>query len=84
MKTYVHLFHSKQNFVTGLRSGYKGWLTSCYKVNGTSLSWRIKESRLCILVSVQNIVNEYSTEYSIGNKTVPEKVATTRTEDGHK
>jgi len=23
-------------------------------------------------------------EYSIGNKTVPEKVATTRTEDGHK
>ena len=25
-----------------------------------------------------------STEYSKGNKTVPEKVATTRTEDGHK
>ena len=25
-----------------------------------------------------------STEHSIGNKTVPEKVATTRTEDGHK
>jgi len=25
-----------------------------------------------------------STEYSRGNKTVPEKVATTRTEDGHK
>ena len=26
----------------------------------------------------------WSTEYSKGNKTVPEKVATTRTEDGHK
>ena len=25
-----------------------------------------------------------STEHSKGNKTVPEKVATTRTEDGHK
>ena len=25
-----------------------------------------------------------STEYSKGNKTIPEKVATTRTEDGHK
>ena len=25
-----------------------------------------------------------STEYSEGNKTIPEKVATTRTEDGHK
>jgi hypothetical protein len=25
-----------------------------------------------------------STEHSTGNKTVPEKVATTRTEDGHK
>ena len=25
-----------------------------------------------------------STEYSKGNKTVPEKVATARTEDGHK
>jgi len=25
-----------------------------------------------------------STEYSKGNKTVPRKVATTRTEDGHK
>jgi len=25
-----------------------------------------------------------STEHSEGNKTVPEKVATTRTEDGHK
>ena len=25
-----------------------------------------------------------STEYSIGNKTTPEKVATARTEDGHK
>jgi hypothetical protein len=25
-----------------------------------------------------------STEHSIGNKTGPEKVATTRTEDGHK
>ena len=25
-----------------------------------------------------------STEHSIGNKTVPEKVSTTRTEDGHK
>jgi hypothetical protein len=27
---------------------------------------------------------ERTTEYSIGNKTVPEKVATTHTEDGHK
>ena len=26
----------------------------------------------------------WSTEHSKGNKTVPEKVATTRTEDGHK
>jgi len=25
-----------------------------------------------------------STEYSKGNKTIPEKVATTHTEDGHK
>ena len=25
-----------------------------------------------------------STEYSKGNKTIPEKVATARTEDGHK
>ena len=25
-----------------------------------------------------------NTEYSNGNKTIPEKVATTRTEDGHK
>ena len=28
--------------------------------------------------------NNRSTEHSRGNKTVPEKVATTRTEDGHK
>jgi len=28
--------------------------------------------------------NNGSTEHSKGNKTVPEKVATTRTEDGHK
>jgi len=29
-------------------------------------------------------VKNASTEYSKGNKTVPWKVATTRTEDGHK
>ena len=29
-------------------------------------------------------VKNGSTEHSKGNKTVPEKVATTRTEDGHK
>ena len=32
----------------------------------------------------QCIRENRSTEYSKGNKTIPEKVATTRTEDGHK
>jgi hypothetical protein len=33
---------------------------------------------------IENTHHLWSTEYSKGNKTVPEKVATTRTEDGHK
>ena len=36
-----------------------------------------KEKNQCVRENV-------STEHSKGNKTVPEKVATTRTEDGHK
>ena len=36
-------------------------------------------------MSVINVLGKNSsTEYSKGNKTIPEKVATTRTEDGHK
>jgi len=31
-----------------------------------------------------NFAKNRSTEHGKGNKTVPEKVATTRTEDGHK
>ena len=38
-----------------------------------------KEKNLCIRKKKNG-----STEHSKGNKTVPEKVATTRTEDGHK
>jgi len=38
--------------------------------------------------TIKKIINvlgkKGSTEHSKGNKTVPEKVATTRTEDGHK
>jgi len=37
-----------------------------------------KEKNLCIRGK------NGSTEHSTGNKTVPEKVATTHTEDGHK
>ena len=37
-----------------------------------------KEKNQCIRGKNRN------TQYSKGNKTIPEKVATTRTEDGHK
>jgi len=30
------------------------------------------------------VIVVFSKEYSKGNKTIPEKVATTRTEDGHR
>ena len=39
-----------------------------------------KEKDQCTRIREKN----WSTEHSKGNKTVPEKVATTRTEDGHK
>jgi len=43
---------------------------------------------VCCVGWVQKRINVLgkngSTEHGIGNKTVPEKVATTRTEDGHK
>jgi hypothetical protein len=33
---------------------------------------------------ISDLFSFCSTEHSKGNKTIPEKVATTRTEDGHK
>ena len=39
-----------------------------------------KEKNQCIVLDKKN----WSTEHSKGNKTTPEKVATTCTEDGHK
>jgi hypothetical protein len=49
-----------------------GWV-SCYEKHGLD-----QEKNQCIREK------NGSREYSKGNKTVPGKVATTRTEDGHK
>jgi hypothetical protein len=50
----------------------------CYKDLQDGITELDKEKNQCIRGKSGN------TEYSKGNKTVPVKVATTRTEDGHK
>jgi hypothetical protein len=52
-----------------------GWYEGDHLLGVTKLA---KEKNQCIRGE------SGSTEYSTGNKTVPVKVATTRTEDGHK